>query len=188
MGLGGGRRHRNGSPREAQMILLGLGANLPSLAYGPPRATLQGALSRLPDYGVTVLARSSWYESPAVPPSAQPRFVNAVASLATELAPEALLDGLHALEARLGRRRRRRWEARVADLDLLGYHDLVRGPGPDSPLELPHPRMSERAFVLRPLVELAADWRHPVSGLTAAALLAALPEAERAAVSRLADD
>jgi len=185
MGEAGCPLRGGGAGKGAPMILLGLGANLPSDIYGPPRSTLQAALALLPEHGVTVLACSSWYESPAVPPSEQPRFVNAVASLATDLAPEVLLARLHALEARLGRRRRRRWEARVIDLDLLAYDDIVRTPGPDSPLELPHPRMTERAFVLLPLTELAPDWRHPASGLSAAELLAALPAADRAQVTRL---
>jgi 2-amino-4-hydroxy-6-hydroxymethyldihydropteridine diphosphokinase len=176
-----------GRPGDA-VILLALGANLPSVAYGPPRATLEAALALLPEYGVGILGRSSWYASPAVPPSEQPAFVNAVASLSTGLAPEDLLERLHRLEARLGRRRRRRWEPRVADLDLLAYGEVVRQADDASPLVLPHPRMAERAFVLAPLAELAPDWRHPATGTSATALLAALPAALRREVSRLPDD
>jgi 2-amino-4-hydroxy-6-hydroxymethyldihydropteridine diphosphokinase len=168
------------------MILLALGANLPSPEFGPPQATLQVALSLLPAYGAEVAACSSWYESPAVPPSAQPDYVNAVARLTTRLTPEALLERLHLLEARLGRQRRQRWEPRVADLDLLAFHRRVREANATSPLVLPHARMSDRAFVLAPLAELAPRWRHPVSGLTARALLRALPAAARAQVVRLA--
>jgi 2-amino-4-hydroxy-6-hydroxymethyldihydropteridine diphosphokinase len=74
------------------MILIGLGANLPSLRHGPPRATLEGALLALEDAGVRVIARSRWYESAPVPPSDQPRFVNGVARVETARDPADLLE------------------------------------------------------------------------------------------------
>ena len=80
---------------------------------------------------------------------------------------------LHAVEAEFGRARAVPNAARVLDLDLLAYDDLVSQPGA-WPL-LPHPRMAERAFVLLPLADLAPDWRHPVLGRTARELAEALP-------------
>ncbi len=110
-----------------------------------------------------------------MPPSAQPRFVNAVAALATALEPLPLMAFLHEVERRFGRRRGRRWEARVIDLDLLAYHELILRPGKASGgLVLPHPRLHERAFVLHPLAEVAPDWRHPESGLGVAELIRGL--------------
>lgn len=164
------------------MILVALGANLPSPAHGPPRATLEAALALMPAHGIAVVRRSSWYSNPAVPPSNQPLYVNAVVDVATELAPEALLDRLHRIEARLGRSRQQRWEARIVDLDLLDYDGRVRRPDAGSPLELPHPRLHLRAFALVPIAELAPDWRHPVSGRRVGALLDALDPAAVAAM------
>lgn len=166
------------------MILIGLGANLPSERFGSPRQTLEAALAALAEKGLGTAHRSSWYESSAVPPSDQPNFVNGVAALETERGPEGVLDALHAVEADFGRQRRVRWAARVVDLDLVAYHDRIIGYGADGrPTEtggpvIPHPRMHERRFVLMPLVELAPDWRHPVLDKTAAELLAALPDGE----------
>ena len=160
------------------MILLALGANLAHPRYGPPENTLEAALEALREGGVGVPARSRWYRSAPVPASDQPWFVNGVAALETRLAPADLLARLHAVEAAFGRTRGRRNEARVLDLDLLAYHDRVSGPG-ESPV-LPHPRLAERAFVVLPLAELAADWRHPVSGLSATELAARLDPAETA--------
>lgn len=157
------------------MILVALGSNLAGPA-GPPLAQVQAALDALAARGVAVLGRSRWWRSPAWPDPREPEFVNGVASLRSALPPAELLRVLHAVEAELGRIRGRRNAPRTIDLDLLDYDGrVVREPGG---LELPHPRLGERGFVLHPLAELAPDWRHPVSGLTATALAATLaPEA-----------
>src|SRR3546814_12669269 len=115
--------------------------------------------------------------SDLVPESDQPWFVNGVASLRTDLSPWELLAVLHEVEAEHERVRSVPNASRTLDLDLLAYDDrVVDGAGG---LMLPHPRLSERAFVLQPLAELAPDWRHPVSGLTAAEMLAELRADER---------
>jgi 2-amino-4-hydroxy-6-hydroxymethyldihydropteridine diphosphokinase len=156
------------------MVLIGLGGNLPSPA-GPPPQTFAAALAALAEHGCRVAARSPLYRTAPVPISDQPWFVNAVVQLATGLGPEALLAALLAVEARFGRQRSVANAARTLDLDLLAYDEICRD-GPD--LILPHPRLHQRAFVLRPLVDLAPDWRHPRLGRTARELLAALPPGE----------
>jgi len=157
------------------MILIGLGGNLTSPEFGPPIQVLAAALVHLQQAGVRLVGRSPWYQSAPIPASDQPWFVNGVARIETALAPPALLALLHRTEARLGRWRRAddaRWAARIVDLDLLAYGDHVTGA--DEALRLPHPRLGERAFVLAPLAALAPGWRHPVSGQTAAEMLALL--------------
>lgn len=162
---------RSASPRAARApVLIGLGANLPS-RLGQPEATLEAALEALVRRGARILKRSRWYRSAPVPASDQPWFVNGVVEIAWEGSPEALLAVLHAVEAELGRVRRMRDEARIVDLDLLAFGDLVRGSAPS----VPHPRLHERAFVLAPLAEILPAWRHPVLRATAADLLAHLP-------------
>jgi len=158
------------------MILVGLGGNLPT-SHGGPQATLEAALVALEASGVRVLQRSRFYRTAPVPPSGQPWFVNAVAAVATALGPAALLNLLLDIERRFGRVRGEPNAARTLDLDLLAYDDLVTGG--DGPV-LPHPRLAERAFVLLPLAEVAPEWRHPLTGRSAADLIAALPSGQTA--------
>jgi 2-amino-4-hydroxy-6-hydroxymethyldihydropteridine diphosphokinase len=156
------------------MIFVGLGANLATAEHGAPREALAEALATLGRAGLRVIARSRWYESATVPASDQPWFVIGVARMGGDLDPAALLALLHRTEAEFGRVRRWRNEARVLDLDLLAYGDLASD-GADGGPVLPHPRMADRAFVLLPLAEIAPGWRHPATGQTVEALIAALP-------------
>ena len=158
------------------MILLALGANLPSIV-GPPLATLEAALAALEKSGVKIVARSRWYRTAPVPVSEQPWFINGVARLATTLDPIALLNLLQAIERQFGRERGVRNAARTLDLDLLDYEGRVEE---SSALILPHPRTQERAFVLLPLAEIAPGWRHPKLGTPVTDLIAALPAVQKA--------
>lgn len=156
------------------MILIALGANLPSDRFGAPRPTLAAALTMLDRIGIRVIERSSWYESAPVPASDQPWFVNAVARVETQFAPAVLLRHLHDVEAALGRVRGETPNLpRAADLDLLDYNGWVTAAG-DWP-SLPHPRLHERAFVVLPLAELVPAWRHPVTKEPVHALAERLP-------------
>jgi 2-amino-4-hydroxy-6-hydroxymethyldihydropteridine diphosphokinase len=157
---------------EARPVLLGLGANLPSPKHGSPVETLEAALVALSGRGLSICARSRWWESAPVPLSDQPWYVNGVAEIDQAAGPEALLALLHEIEGTFGRVRSTPNAPRVLDLDLLAYGDLVR-PGPTPPL-LPHPRMAVRGFVLHPLAEIRPDWRHPVTGQSVGEMTARL--------------
>lgn len=145
----------------AHRAFVALGANLDDPA-AQVRAAAQ-ALAALPE--TRLLALSSLYRTAPVGVAGQPDFINAVAGLATALAPHDLLAALFAIEAEFGRRRDFHHAPRTLDLDLLLYDDAVI----DSPaLRLPHPRMHLRAFVIVPLVEIAPDCRIPGRGSAAA--------------------
>lgn len=154
-------------------VYIGLGANLPHPVHGAPPQTLRASLDRLAGREISVLRTSPLYRSAPVPASDQPWYVNAVAELATDLAADALLARLHAVEAELGRARTVVNAARSVDLDLLDFRGEIAPGGPGRAI-LPHPRMAGRGFVLRPLADLAPSWRHPATGASIRVLVAAL--------------
>jgi 2-amino-4-hydroxy-6-hydroxymethyldihydropteridine diphosphokinase len=135
---------------------------------------LEAAFAELGRRGVSVIRVSPWYRTVPVPVSDQPWYVNAVAEVVTTLAPDPLLLTLHDVEQAFGRVRTVANAARMIDLDLLDFQGKIAAGGPGQAI-LPHPRMAVRAFVLRPLADLAPAWRHPVSGKPIQDLLMALP-------------
>jgi 2-amino-4-hydroxy-6-hydroxymethyldihydropteridine diphosphokinase len=163
-------------------ILIGIGANLPGPHGEAPLAMARAAVAALAGItGLRLAAVSRFWESapmlpcgqpaPDQPAGDQPRYVNAVARLEGEAEPAWLLARLQAIEAAAGRVRGARNAARPLDLDILDMDGKVRA-APDP--VLPHPRMAGRAFVLRPLAEVAPDWRHPATGAGIRELLAAV--------------
>jgi 2-amino-4-hydroxy-6-hydroxymethyldihydropteridine diphosphokinase len=136
-----------------QIAYIGLGSNL-----SEPQRQIRRALIALDQLSQTHVSRiSRFYSTPPWGEAAQPDFVNAVAEIETALAPRILLDALMVIEREFGRvRTEQRWGPRVIDLDILSYADrVICEPG----LQLPHPRLHERAFVLLPLTELAPTMR-----------------------------
>jgi 2-amino-4-hydroxy-6-hydroxymethyldihydropteridine diphosphokinase len=148
-----------------------MGGNLATSA-GPPEATLAAAALRLESLG-RLVCQSSLYSTAPVGFAGQPRFVNSVVALETELAPRKLIEGLLAIEQEFGRDRSAGIAngPRTLDLDILLLDDLkISEPG----LTIPHPRLAERAFVLIPLNEIAPRALDPASGKTVSQLLHSL--------------
>ncbi|PIG92766.1 2-amino-4-hydroxy-6-hydroxymethyldihydropteridine diphosphokinase [Gloeocapsopsis sp. IPPAS B-1203] len=145
------------------LCAIALGSNL-----GDSRNTVAAALKSLSATPhITLIAQSSWYQTAAVGPP-QPDYINGCVVLQVQMAPQLILEILLDIEAQFGRIRRERWGPRSLDLDLLLYDDFIL----DTPtLQIPHPRMRDRAFVLVPLAEIAPNWIEPVSGKAIAQLV-----------------
>lgn len=157
------------------MILVGLGGNLPS-SVGTPHQTCLSAVQTLGSHGADIIKVSRWYESAPVPASDQPFYVNGVISIDTKLSAESLLALLLEVEKTFGRSRTVQNAARTLDLDLLAYGNEIREETP----VLPHPRLVDRAFVLRPLQDVAPGWQHPVTGESLESLISALNDPDSA--------
>lgn len=150
------------------MILLALGSNL-----GRREDFLAQARLALAAFDIAIIAESAIHETPALLPEGAPPewnipYLNQVIAVTTHLAPAELLYCLQHIEQELGRAPRARWAPREIDLDLLAYDDVLMV---SDALTLPHPQMDVRAFVLKPIAEIAPDWRHPVFEKTAREML-----------------
>jgi len=149
--------------------------------------------------GVVIRNQSALYQTPCFPVGAGPDYINGAIVMASDLSAQELLALLHRIEHEFGRARDQRWGQRTLDLDLLAVNDMVSPDActvqawmdlqleeqkiraPDD-LILPHPRMQDRAFVLVPLMDVAPDWVHPVSGLSVRQMYNALPKQDKEAV------
>ena len=155
---------------ESVIAHLGLGSNL-----GDRQAMIESAyeaLARVP--GIKLLQTSRLHETDPVGPGVQGRYLNAAAAIETTLSPRELLDAILSIERERGRNRasERRWGPRTLDIDLLLFGErIIDDPG----LQVPHPRMPDRGFVLVPLAQIAPDVRHPGLNLTIQELCDRLP-------------
>lgn len=148
-------------------VFLALGTNI-----GAREENLRAALQALQPQ-VSVTCASAVYETEPLYVTEQPKFLNMVVQAQTDLSPIALLTFLKTIEKDMGRTPSRRFGPRLIDLDILAYGgEIISSPE----LTVPHPRIAERAFVLRPLADIEAEWMHPQTGQSVAMMLTALRE------------
>ncbi len=162
----------------AHQVYIGIGSNL-----GNKRENYLEALERIAKTPKTrIIKESSVYESQPLGDSKE-WFINGVIEIETELKPELLLTKFKNIERAMGRKKvRKRWGARIIDLDILLYDSLVMN---KKTLKIPHPEMHQRKFVLIPLSELAPQVIHPVLGTSISELLVGVKDDKRVSLARL---
>jgi 2-amino-4-hydroxy-6-hydroxymethyldihydropteridine diphosphokinase len=164
------------------MILVAIGSNV-SGPWGNPRETVKRALAELDRPPCRLVKASRPITTAPMGEPDQPDFINTVAIIETRLEAPDLLAHLHDIELAADRRRSRRWGPRTLDLDLIDHDGCIiteaeRVRTRHGPMVLPHPGIAVRAFVLGPIAEIAPDWRHPVTGESAAEMLVKLGQDE----------
>ena len=155
-------------------VFIGLGANIPSI-HGSPLETVNWAITALNMQTTQVVTMSQWYGTRAMGQEGQNDYINGVALLETSLSAQTLLRVLQKIERKAGRQRGKVWGERCLDLDIISYGSVVlewKKPWRFSPyhrktLILPHPEAHKRPFVMKPLQDIAPNWKHPVFGLSA---------------------
>ena len=154
---------------ETKTVYLLLGSNL-----GDRRAIVDLALDRIGEMIGSISAVSSFYETEAWGNEDQPPFLNLAAGVKTVLDPHEVLEQTLRIEEELGRVRAEKWGARVIDIDIILYEEEVISDG--DRLQIPHPRMQDRKFVLVPMAEIAAEAQHPLLQQNISGLLSILKD------------
>ena len=144
------------------MIILGLGSNLSS-SYGDRFDNINLATEYLKVYGIKILKKSSFYETPSYPNKKDPKFINIVGLVETHLSPIDLMSLLIFIEEKLERKRNKKNDPRTCDIDILDYKgQIYKFYANNNKLIIPHPRLHKRNFVLFPLFEIEKRWKHPL--------------------------
>ena len=155
---------------------IAFGGNLIPNGFKTLEEVMSAAITDIATLPIDIRATSSLYETAPVPISDQPWFLNGVLHIKTELSAAELLAALHQIEHDFGRVRAVRNEARILDLDLIDYQGFLSD---EEGLQLPHPRMHERAFVLLPLRDVMPDWQHPRLNKSVSQLIDEMPAGQQ---------
>tara|TARA_B100001123_G_C14880825_1_gene855931 strand:- start:150 stop:662 length:513 start_codon:yes stop_codon:yes gene_type:complete len=143
------------------MLLLGLGSNLSS-SFGDRFDNINIALSYLEAYQIKIIKKSSFYESLSYPNNNDPKFINIIIEILTDLPPEDLVSVLIFIEEKLGRKRIKKNEPRTCDIDIIDYDGKIMDFSyKGSVFKVPHEKLIYRNFVLFPIQEIAPIWKHP---------------------------
>jgi len=167
------------------MIFLGLGSNLSS-KFGDRFTNINLAISFLEEYGIKVIKKSNFYETPSYPNKENPKFINAVILVETTLPPVDLMSVLLFIEEKLGRKRDKKNDPRTCDIDIIDYNrQILNLKFNNSELTLPHNELTKRNFVLFPLQEISPNWKHPKTKEFISDLLQKLSEDDKNSILKI---
>ena len=146
------------------MILLSLGSNLPS-KFGDSKNTILKCYEFFNNNDIKILKKSSFYETFAIPNKSDPKFVNSVISVETKFSAEELIKYIFKVEEKFDRKREQINAPRTCDIDILDFNSqIINIFNKNISLEIPHPRLEQRSFVLYPIREIDKNWKSPLSG------------------------
>ena len=146
------------------MILLSLGSNLPS-KFGDSKNTILKCYEFFNNNDIKILKKSSFYETFAIPNKSDPKFVNSVISVETKFSAEELMKYILKVEEKFDRKREQINAPRTCDIDIVDFNsEIINIFNKNISLEIPHPRLEQRSFVLYPIREIDKNWKSPLSG------------------------
>ena len=167
------------------MIFLGLGSNLPS-KYGDRFANINLVISCLDGYGIKVIKKSSFYETPSYPNNENPKFINAIILVETTLPPVDLMSVLIFIEKKLERKRGKKNDPRTCDIDIIDYNSQILNLRYNNlDLTVPHKELTSRNFILFPLQEILPTWKHPKTKEIINVLLQKLSEEDKNSILKI---
>ena len=167
------------------MIFLGLGSNLPS-KYGDRFANINMAISSLAAYGIKVIKKSSFYKTPSYPNRENPKFINVVVLVKTNLLPIDLMSVLIFIEEKLERKRVKKNDPRTCDIDIIDYNSQILNLKYNNlDFTVPHKELASRNFVLFPLQEISPMWKHPITKETITNLIQKLNEEDKNSILKI---
>ena len=170
------------------MIFLGLGSNLSS-KYGDRFTNINLAISFLEGYGIKVIKKSSFYETPSYPNKKNPKFINIVILIETILSPTDLMSVLIFIEEKLERKRGKKNDPRTCDIDIVDYNGLILNLKYNNlDLTLPHKELTSRNFILFPLQEISPTWKHPKTKEIISVLLQKLREEDKNSILKIEEN
>ena len=167
------------------MIILSLGSNLSS-SFGNRFQNIDLAISNLEVYGIQIIKKSSYYETPSYPNKNNPRFINVIISVKTDLSLDGLMSVLIGIEEKLERKRNKKNDPRTCDIDIIDYNNQVLDfEYKNLNFTIPHKKLIFRNFVLLPLQEISSKWKHPLTKENISTLIDKLSEEDKKSILKI---
>jgi len=167
------------------MVILGIGSNLSS-SQGDRLYNVDQALSLILNNEVKLIKKSSYYETPSYPNEKDPKFINVVVSIKTDLKPDKLASLLFNIEKKLERKRDKKNDPRTCDVDVIDYNgEIINFDFDKFIFSVPHERLQERNFVLYPLQEILPNWEHPITKETIGYLIEKLNSKKKMSILKV---
>ena len=167
------------------MIFLSIGSNLSS-SFGDRFKNIDLAIDHIESFGIKIINKSSFYETPSYPNNNNPKFINVVVSIETNLSPPDLMSLLLSIEEQLERKRNKKNDPRTCDIDIIDFNNQVLNfKYKNLNLAVPHKELTFRNFVLFPLQEITSQWKHPKTNENVGSLINELSKQDKKSILKI---